>query len=564
LRATGAVIRVIRVILATGCCLVAASAQAATLYVDGSIAPASCSNYNVATRTCGSGTSTAYKTLAGAAGVTNPGDIVEIRGGTYNVAVDTSTTLSRSGSASSPITYRGYQSEQVVFKGTYDVDSDGDGIRNWDEAAGGDAAGPSSGDRGIAIEITGNYIRLSKVRIQWVYACLSVTGNNNIVEEVVAHECWEGGLVVSQGDNNTLRHNAAYRIRHRGGIGVNTPASSPSTTSGNVLYRNLSWKNGRQLPNDAKVLPFTGDPDGGGNSDGMSASKECVDSLGNPGSDLSLCNNLTYQENIAWRNTDDCYDTSIGNSWVINNIGYDCGPNARVGWKILRANRGYVFSGNILLGTGSSDSLDWGTRVRFNDTNNTGTNSYIVHGISKGTFSQPGFLISEAADSTRCFLRNNVAWDNSSDFSEAQPCTNSNNYAGGTTDPQLANPTFSPVTTVATAETCLASAPHAVTVKSCWQALYDGFFNAYKPAAGSALIDAGVFISGYHCATADDSGSPPPVDAACRHWRGSAPDQGPFEFGINGNPDRTRCAAVGGCAPQGSAPQAPSQVRIIR
>jgi hypothetical protein len=46
-----------------------------------------------------------------------------------------------------------------------------------------------------------------------------------------------------------------------------------------------------------------------------------------------------------------------------------------------------------------------------------------------------------------------------------------------------------------------------------------------KLAPGSDLIDAGVFIEGYHCTTAGEH-----PGENCRVWYGSAPDIGPFEF----------------------------------
>ena len=57
------------------------------------------------------------------------------------------------------------------------------------------------------------------------------------------------------------------------------------------------------------------------------------------------------------------------------------------------------------------------------------------------------------------------------------------------------------------------------------------FVKALSPKAGSALIDAAPLVPELHCATADDSPTPPPAGAECRHWRGRAPDIGAFEFG---------------------------------
>ena len=58
--------------------------------------------------------------------------------------------------------------------------------------------------------------------------------------------------------------------------------------------------------------------------------------------------------------------------------------------------------------------------------------------------------------------------------------------------------------------------------------------NMFSLQAGSQAIDSGQWISGVHCATADDDSSNPadPDDPSCRHWLGSAPDRGPYEFGL--------------------------------
>ncbi len=81
------------------------------LYVDNQIAPASCVTYDVATRSCGSGTRTAYRELNAASAAAVPGDTVLIRGGTFN----TRFTPQRSGSPGAPITFQNYPGETVTI-----------------------------------------------------------------------------------------------------------------------------------------------------------------------------------------------------------------------------------------------------------------------------------------------------------------------------------------------------------------------------------------------------------------------------------------------------------------
>jgi cysteine-rich repeat protein len=91
-------------------------ASGQTLYVDRLISPSSCTTYVPSTRSCTGGTAKAFKTLAGvtAAGVTAPGDRVYVRAGSY-----TGQQLAPrvSGSAAAPITYGSYPGEAAVIAG---------------------------------------------------------------------------------------------------------------------------------------------------------------------------------------------------------------------------------------------------------------------------------------------------------------------------------------------------------------------------------------------------------------------------------------------------------------
>ena len=84
------------------------------LYVDSQIGPASCTTYDAATRSCGGGTATAYKTLAGATAAATVGQTVLIRGGTYTQAL----VPQHSGLAGQPIAYAAYAAEVATITGT--------------------------------------------------------------------------------------------------------------------------------------------------------------------------------------------------------------------------------------------------------------------------------------------------------------------------------------------------------------------------------------------------------------------------------------------------------------
>ena len=84
-----------------------------TLYVDGSIGVNQCDTYNPATRSCGSGSDTAYLTIVDAAAVVQPGDTVLIQPGTYDGGI----TVETGGTAGEPITFRA-NGAGVVIEGS--------------------------------------------------------------------------------------------------------------------------------------------------------------------------------------------------------------------------------------------------------------------------------------------------------------------------------------------------------------------------------------------------------------------------------------------------------------
>ena len=107
------------------------------------------------------------------------------------------------------------------------------------------------------------------------------------------------------------------------------------------------------------------------------------------------------------------------------------------------------------------------------------------------------------------------------------------NWAGDEKgNPLLKNAAFKPDTSIVK-QTNLTIAEKVATLKK-------GMAEAFALTSTSPLIDAGTFVSGYHCARADDAASNPmrnpPADNSCRHWSGKAPDIGAFEYSSAVNP----------------------------
>jgi hypothetical protein len=522
---------------------------AGTHFVDPTLATA-CSTYHPPTRTCGGGTTTAQPSWQGAAAVAEPGQTWFLRGGTYTLPPRGEIVLSRAGAEGMPITWEGYEAEAVVVKGPYDTDTKasatcaaGDGVRDWDEDCNNDAQhhadGPSdSGDRAVMVAVRAPWQVVKRVRIGWGFKGLYVSAPHVVIEEVVVHDTWETPIGTNQADN-AFRSVAAIRGRHRTGVLIGSGAHRT------VISRSLSFGHGlhcttADCSQRTRTRSINGDDSdssgtagkGGENADSFSSWKDCKDAA--PAGE-NLCTGNVWQENLAWDSVDGAYDTSEAGGFYIANIAVSPNRNGGPAFKQLRADSGTVFSGNVWW-----RSLQSG---RGGEHRTTG-NQQLLHGLALRNQGH-GHLASE--QSGQNLAANNVGYLNSAEFNGfGAAWTMGKNFDGDKSgNPGLVNEAYDPASDLAAAEACLTQAPHAKSVKSCWQALYQALTAPLRPSSGSPLIDAGQMVPEYHCTKADDAGEP--ATSACRHWRGAAPDQGPFEAGIEGNPDKSRCAAIGTC-----------------
>lgn len=89
------------------------SGPARTVYVDPSLAAASCERYDPATRSCGGAEAIAYRELTAAAETALPGDTVLIRGGSFRTPL----VPAHSGAPGAPITFRAHPGETVMLTG---------------------------------------------------------------------------------------------------------------------------------------------------------------------------------------------------------------------------------------------------------------------------------------------------------------------------------------------------------------------------------------------------------------------------------------------------------------
>lgn len=501
-------------------CLViagAVQAQATVRYVDGSLS-AQCSTYSVQLRRCSAMDGNAYTTIQQAVTAVNPGDVVYVRGGTYNLASRQEILLATLCTRGAPCLLSGYENEVVTIRGParYPAADANNGR--------GQATGPvDTTDRAKLLHITGNYWTVTKLILEnggW-YGC-EVGGSNNLLTELVVRHHWATGCqVAAGGNNNTFRYVAAHNTRHGSGLEVTVATDDKVAATGNRFERNLGFKNGRD-GSDVKVLNYPGpggegsDP-GGSNSDGMGTDKGCADAGAVP-RPSNFCTGTVFLENLIWKNTDDCLDMSASNSWVIGNFVSDCGPEGNRGFKLFFQASGVVYSGNLCYAS--------------QDTCNEPQALDPITYINNAAISTPGFgfRVSGLTILRTSVAANNISFNNGADYDWGSIATVVGNL---NTDPGLVNRA---VTLDYTTVENDAGFP-ATTVQSRWQHLWNQIEGAFKPSSGtSAVVNAGTVVPGYHCPLADDKGQD--VKAPCRHWMGSAPDIGPFEFGITGNPDR--------------------------
>jgi parallel beta-helix repeat protein len=83
------------------------------IYVDPQIPPETANDYDPQTRSCGSGSKMAFKTLRGAATAAGPGQTVLLRAGKHGETL----VPQKSGLPGRPITYRNYPNEEAVITG---------------------------------------------------------------------------------------------------------------------------------------------------------------------------------------------------------------------------------------------------------------------------------------------------------------------------------------------------------------------------------------------------------------------------------------------------------------
>jgi hypothetical protein len=493
-----------------------------TIFVDGQLT-ANClnNNYSIANHNASGSDGNAYTTIQAAANATKPGDVVYIRAGLYTNAPAPANQnlvmLTVSGTATAPIRYENYNGEHVTLAGWgfSDVDTNGDGFADGPTY-------PAWRQTLFFVPFGIDYIQVKGLELtNSQQTGLNVEGRFCYAQECSTHDNWTAGAAITRArlGTNTIcgtvfRWLEAYRNRHFDGLCFGLEDQQTfSFMSDCAIVDSVSYRNGYQ-PDGREVMPIGGDPQGGGNSDGLGATKYFADdaSFSPQYGVRNWGTNLFIIRNILFNNCDDGCDISCAASLVEDNRSLFNGPTGTMGYKIFRPTQNMIYRGNVAygnMGRGFEMRIDTNAYIQiYNNTslNNQGQGFYISGTDARGT--------------------NNVAaYNGGPDWPLAQSpnwaADGGNATAGMSGNPMLLNTNVS-----------LSSAfVPTWTVHQKHDYLEGQIRQALSPAVGSPLLGAGVLIQSYHCPRADnDANSPMLPSAPGRHWKQPAPNLGALDL----------------------------------
>lgn len=350
---------------------------------------------------------------------------------------------------------------------------------------------------------------------------LSIKGDYVRVRDMDLQYAFRFGVQIGIGDASSdasnvndveLSYNRIRNVYHHSGMYIH-PDSGANVNAVNrpVIKYNLIADNGYESTG-AKVPAIPGDPDGGGNSSGISVAGPCS----NQGQ--QYCFDGVVKYNIVVNPANDCINNSGENFTYLGNILVACGPEGNKGLQLFSAEANNKLIGNFALQDGS------GMAVGFELRSSSGLQVVNNMNLYSTNIGFDGFDNNFPVTSA-----NNVsAFSTSSEFTRYNAFSQSDWDGDSSGDPLL--------------EDCAADLAynHASYMDTAMDALdrlygvYSQFANACRPVSYSPLLDSGEVVSGVHCATADDDPQTPqnPSDVSCLHWLGSNPDRGPFERGF--------------------------------
>ena len=183
-------------------------------------------NYYVATNgsdsASGTSTNTPFRSVHKAHSVANPGNLIYVRGGTY--ATNALLTISRNGSAASPIRLRAYPGEHPIL----------------------DYSSQSLGDSNRGILLSASWWRIYGLEIMGAGDNgMEITGKSNIVELCVFHDNRDTGLqIASPGASNAVINCDSYH--NNDATSENADGFAPKLAGlgkDNAFFGCRSWEN---------------------------------------------------------------------------------------------------------------------------------------------------------------------------------------------------------------------------------------------------------------------------------------------------------------------------------
>ncbi len=476
--------------------------NAATFFVDNQLSSDCNGSYSIVNRDCSASDGDAFANPHDAPDATSPGDTVYFRGGDYSDETSNCIgsgycyllEITTSGTSSHPITYSNYNGEEVNLIGFGYVDPTGPVD-----------VGGTKVDREVVLLIQANYIHVNGFFVRnSAQTGIAIRGSHNVLLNSKSDNNWGSGLnlgarSLTDSEWNIVKNFEAYNNRHGNGILFGPDGTYQHYVNNNLFENVLSYNNGFE-PDGTQVIPVTGDSAGGGNSDAIGASKNCDDIASNF-NDYNICKGNIIRNSIGFHNSDDGMDVSIGDSLIEKNIMFSNGPEGNKGFKVLREVENLTYRDNIAYSNNGA-----GFEPRFNPTSSLHMYNNLAFDNNAQGFASLG-----------SHGYNNLGFGNGGEDTGVGGCVDCSNNWGKDIDgnPQVTNPSV----------TIDTNFPIDYNITQKLEYIRSQFRNALTPASGSPLIDAGKFISGYHCPTA---GEHPGSD--CKEWYGSAPDIGVYEY----------------------------------
>jgi parallel beta-helix repeat protein len=237
----------------------------------------------------GLSTGSAFQTIAHAAGLTQPGDVVNVTAGTYG-----SFYVFNSGSASAYIVYQGYP------KGTRPViqesASDDQGIQvlaNYVVVAGFEVIG----DARSITQAQANNENLNDPALNDTGIVAGQYGSNTIYHHIIVsnnivHDVDEDGIAIGNADYVTIQGNVVYGNSNWSGYAGSGISAFPRDIDANTGYK--TYIIGNIVYDNVELVINTGNGPGLGITDGEGIIVDSAASLNNYGGRTLIANNITY------------------------------------------------------------------------------------------------------------------------------------------------------------------------------------------------------------------------------------------------------------------------------